>query len=209
MHSVYRNLSELHMLNRMVIHDDHSDEQDVQEMRDEFPGMELKQATERGLPNAMRNVISGARSKHLLYWQDDFVLDRADKFIERCRWIMSKHPDVKLVLLDFVVGEEHQDDLSRQYYLRRYDLETAKRYDDVQGFRRDLGMPRWPGFSLNPGLHDVAALQSLDYQVRPRHEWNFAKQYYEAGFRVAYLSEKNVRHIGASQSAFDLNETPR
>ena len=77
------------------------------------------------------------------------------------------------------------------------------------------GFTYWPGFSLNPGLWDVALLRAALGTETPfgagekRFEQHFSMAVADAGLRTANLPRVVMRHIGTDTSAYRLNDEPR
>ena len=85
----------------------------------------------------------------------------------------------------------------------------------------DRGFGFWPGFSLNPAVWDLEALDtlvspngdrsaSLAFDVDDRRfEQSMSLFLAGAGVRIAYLPRMTVRHLGTETSAYELNNLTR
>lgn len=208
MDSLYNNLLDLRMLNRISVFDDNSSADDFAEMQWLYPGVEYHRTDRPGLARSLYLVQRHVRSEFLVYWQDDFLLAEKKSFIPRCIEIIHRHKQVGSVLLTQNLGDRRTDEFG-EYTLKQYHSSIGSSLDDKVGFDRKLGQPKWPGYSHNPGVHQMCVLDKVGYHREvPNFEWDYAQRYYWAEYRVAHLADRHVQHIGKN-SAFRLNGTPR
>jgi hypothetical protein len=83
----------------------------------------------------------------------------------------------------------------------------------------DKGFGFWPGFSLNPAVWDLDALDSiassdgggsLEFDTNDRRfEQSISLKLASLGARTAYLPRMTVRHLGTEASAYELNNMTR
>lgn len=208
MDSFYENMADAHFLCRITCIDDHSSIEDRTEMQKKYPKIEFIWAKQKGHPYALRELFSRLKSEFVLHWEDDFILLFKHDYIARCMAIINRHENVSSVILTPNDGERHTDEYG-DYIIKMYDPRVAKACPTTKcGFNRIFGQPKNPGFSLNPGLHKVAAIQSILWPTCDHHESNFGFQYQAAGHRVAYLDKFYIEHIGKT-SSYILNNTKR
>lgn len=207
MDSFFENMLDLRMLNRITCCDDHSSDADRAYMQQKYSDIEFIWSDQKGQPYSLRKLFSRLRSTFVLHWEDDFVLAERGEWITKCIRIMMDS-DISSVILTPTHGEKRANS-GGDYFVKMYEPKVAAACPNNEcGYNRYYGQPMNPGFSLNPGLHRVSAIQSIEWPDCKHHEYNFARQYHDAGNRVAYLDRFYVQHIGL-HSSFNLNQTER
>ena len=198
MDSVFENVTDVGLLNRITCCDDNSSEEDRRAMKERYPDIEfIFRDGDKGQHVSIRQLYAREKGPHFT----------------RCMNIINRHPEVTSVVLRRCNGEEHEDEFGK-YYIKQYDPEERKRlYEEDKidyGFDWKNGQPIWPGWSTNSNVQLVAPLKEIPYPDY-QHEYRFAEAYHVAGYRVAYIDKWLARHIGVGDepSAYDLNKAHR
>lgn len=172
-----------------------------------FPAIEFVWSDQKGHPHSLRKLFGRLQSEFVLHWEDDFIIAEKGEWITKCLAVLGDQ-EISSVILTPTHGEKRTN-AGGDYFVKMFNPKVAAACPNNRcGFDRETGQPMNPGFSLNPGLHRTSAIQSVEWPVCRHHEYTFAKQYHNAGHRVAYLDRWYVRHIG-ERSSFDLNGTER
>jgi glycosyltransferase involved in cell wall biosynthesis len=204
MDSLYTNLSDIHLLNRITCCDDSSSDEDRETMRRDYPEIQFIYNNISGHANSLRALYQRLRSQYVIQWEDDFIVKTKGNHLTRCMNILQTTP-VDSVIMRYCNGIEKHDKYGK-YYLKQYD--PTRTMTREEGFKLSLGQPNWPGWSANCSVQSTHPLQSLDYPTTKNHEFAFSFLYYKSGFRVAHIDRDVVQHIGHI-SAYDLNNSSR
>jgi len=205
--SIFQNMEDIHLLNKITCCDDNSSQQDRDVMVQKFPNIHFIWSDRPGLRYSLTKLFGQAKSEFVLHWEDDFLLKNKSKIITKCLNVLQDK-EISSVILTKNNGIKRRNG-EDEYFVKMYDERVAAACPNNEvGFNRFIGQPMNPGFSLNPGMHRRAAIQSVPWPICKHLKFNFALNYYRAGFKVAYLDKFYVEHIGEI-SSFDLNKTKR
>lgn len=207
MDSVYDNLTDIDLLGKITICDDHSSEEDRQVMREKYPDVEFIYPDKPGHHHAIQFIYARLNSDFILQWEDDFYMTKGPH-ISRALEIFQNHPDVGSVVLMPCDGEKHSDKYG-DYFIKQYNHAERDLYDRATGYTPKLGKPLWPGWSTNSSIQRTEPLKKLKYPSCKNHEFTFSLAYHNAGYRVAYVDKWVSQHFGKDVSAYDLNGTMR
>jgi len=126
---------------------------------------------------------------YMLHWEDDWEICDPDDHIKNLLEVMWSKPYIKSVIMtpfqhgrwSIMPAVECKTSKGKRYFL-------IPDYGDI--------IVSWPGFSLNPGLHDVCAVHAVgEYPIVKLHEWTFSESYREKGFKVAHFPDYLVNHF--------------
>jgi len=193
-------------ISRWICVDDGSLAPDLQEMRAEYPWLEIVCSPEqaRGHDRALQLVWSQIDTPLVFHMEDDWRFDQ------------------DFLLADLVEELGDLDQLVLQWNPRAVDQPFNPRHVLIEGEReqiaRELGYetrPKnnngwfWPGFSLNPSLFRLDRVRDLVPKVPdgPRFEFDLALRLRRAGFEAVHRPFELV-HLG-ELSAYILNDAER
>lgn len=225
---------------RVIVVDDASSAADKNAMAAEFPDFHFhyKPTALKGHAHSMNILLRLVETRYLLYLEDDWLaLDhaRAEHIIYEPLNVL-RHAAVEAInepLVQVIIND--QSDRACAYAIpggcdQESVLGTAgwrrSTTEGVQYSLHEFGVIEpshlftyWPGFTLNPAVWDVRALECghqhhLGTSPRfdasdERFEQSFSLATYDAGLRVAYLPRVSFAHIGVDESAYGLNNISR
>jgi hypothetical protein len=177
------------LITRYICSDDKSCDADRDRMQREYPQMEFMYTNE-GHAASLRQLFAAVDTDYMFHWEDDWEICDPACHIQNLLEILWSEEQIKTVLMTpwthgrekasvIIMGSETAS--GNQYFVLPKGGELVE---------------YWPGFSLNPGMHDVAAIHSLgEYPIVHLHEWSFADIYRKAGFRVAFAPRYWVHHF--------------
>ncbi|TMW63560.1 hypothetical protein Poli38472_002501 [Pythium oligandrum] len=200
---------------QMLVVDDNSSAQARIAMQSLLPTFmfTFKMKEERGHAKSLNMALQRLQARFLFYVEDDWEFrgSNAD-FLRNTVTILRKTELVQVLI------NTQSSGWSR--YLRDETSDT-----NIQYFRHEFAVldpghrfSYWPGFSLNPGVWDIAKLQHvLESQAFDEasdiFERVFSLRVWRAGLQTGYLAEQHCVHIGAepgtNASAYVLNGLPR
>ena len=229
------NCKDSHLVARWLVIDDASSKADLKALRRRYPFLEVlqKPPERKGHPQSLNWMMELVKTRHVVLFEDDwrcclpFSLqayldlmgsagldhvsllgrDPCDYF----KRIATLHgSDVYEYAFDPTHPDKEGTQLKETYsrYLREFGLEPPA------GAKWERKGYYWPGFSLNPGLFDLAKLRSWNLYFREDAEHHdsfevyFAFECLRRGWRAAFTNIR-ILHTGTEQSAYVLNGNPR
>jgi hypothetical protein len=222
MESFLRHCQDRERVAEWICVDDNSSEADRRQMAERFPFFHfiLKGRQEKGHAKSMNLILDRVRTRFVLHLEDDWYFAR-DLRIGDLLALLADGRYQQVVLCPrpgsvpfgktsagFAVEEcvYNPDHPTKPEIYRRYDeIYPAKRPGGEGGWW-------WPGFSLNPGIFDVAFLRSrvgrFDERIhRSLFGYDYALRAHEAAAKIL-TADCGLTHLGAV-SAYGLNDQPR
>ena len=208
-----------------LVVDDSSPEEERREMESRYPSFTFvwKRPEDRGHARSMNAILSMVETRYLLYLEDDWLFLPGDGFSAIISEPIAalRHSQVSQILLNSQASRECA-----------YDVPPGACAKDGLafggGWRRGTYVQHefgslhpghdftyWPGFSLNPGVWDLARMRKslgeglVFDEGDSRFEQSFSLRCYDAGLEFGYLGRVTVRHIGVEVSSYVLNGMER
>jgi len=180
--SLKKNCLDSHLITRYLCSDDSSSDADRNRMESAFPNFEFLWG-EGGHAASLRRLFAAVTSDYMLHWEDDWEIVRPARLIEMLLDVLWHDRSLKTAILTpYSHGREPQD--------------TALEGRTSRGTPYFVPETGWPGFTLNPALHDVSAIKAAgEYPIVRLHEWTFSTTYKNMGFLVAHMDQYYVHHF--------------
>ena len=202
MDSFYGKCLDHDLLTEFVCSDDSSSDRDRDIMERRFPHFRFLWNSNTGHAQSLSRLISEVTTDYFLHYEDDWFLLEPGCHISNALDILKANSSIRSVSLNWIRGRHRISPSGVGFCLHRY-LSDAKTLD------RKFGMPAWPGFTLNPSIHETRAVRATGpYPIRPFHEWCFSYAFLKRGFRTAFMDRKIIQHCG-KVSAYEINGTSR
>lgn len=207
---------DLDMIDRWILVDDNSSEQDRAEMRRLYPFFRFiergpaERGHARGL-NMLWRLLEDEGVEYVLHLEDDRVFLRPKPYVRMGLDILDRGSEhgVAQVVYSRYYADSWNDwhrfggvTVTRQDPFARYVIQDP-RGGERDDLRRGLrSRETWPHFSLNPSLTHIGRLRraaGLHLHFDEEHqefEREFAGRYQAAGFKTAFPDDIFVLHIG-------------
>jgi hypothetical protein len=214
----------------VLVVDDSSSEDDRRTMQREFPWMKFvfKKAEDKGHAKSMNLIVQMVKTRYLMYFEDDWLVLEGAGLKEMVEEPMQ-------VLLDEGAGvmQVLVNDQSTRTCAEASDLEDCvgngafgragwrrRSAGGVSYLEHEFGcledghtFTHWPGFSLNPGVTDLARMKrhcggGVFDEAAARFEQEFSVRCYDGGARTAHMDGVKVKHLG-EVSSYVLNDAAR
>lgn len=183
-------------ISRVIVSDDRSSDDDRNKMKEKHPDFEFIWH-DIGHPRSLNVLFKMVDTPFFFHLEDDRVLAKPIKLLDASLRILQEEEIHSIITGRKIGGRSGKVIRSApfDYYIHEFIEDGQFSSND------DLGNTSWPGFLLVPGLHDTAAVQSIEYKGVSQHERNFALQYQTAGYKVAFAATdylfKHMREISA------------
>lgn len=190
---------DLDLIDRWILNDDHSDPEDVEFIRKEWPFLEIVQAENKGQAAALNNLFhkQDIQTSWIFHSEDDWFYTRKGHFLREMLDIVQSNQRVKnVVLRQWQPVFVKDGDL--EYYVHVFDHYFEPEKDKREDITLNDRM--WYGYSLNPGLQHLPTLRILgpyDEDIMNRQfDRPVAKKYWQMGLLRANLKESYIAHTG-------------
>ncbi len=232
MNSFLNACKDVELIDRFIIIDDNSDDEDRKMMEHMYPFIELVRKTqeEKGHPISMNKIRDIVNTPYCLHLEDDHEFFCHRNYIRPSLRIMVENKEIKQVLFNENYGEISSD-LSRIKGGEIRKTSKGKKFrvhvhypigtSAYQEYMMTLGggsNTHWPHFSFRPSLFATDIWEPVgNYKMEQEFERNFARRYVDAGFKSAFLIGLHHIHIGRTshdlksgkevENAYTLNNT--
>ncbi|MEO1014677.1 MAG: glycosyltransferase [Pseudomonadota bacterium] len=178
---------------RAIVIEDSDDDAVRDVVARSFPDAEVVLNAERlGQMASIDKAFGLVTSSLIFHCEDDWRFTRGG-FIGASRLLLDALPDISMV------GLRARDELNP--------LLRARPDIDAHGVRHFLtdptAHPEYFSHSFNPGLRRLADYRRIGPYAPLGHEADVSYAYKKAGFRMAYLSEPVISHIGGGRHVDD------
>lgn len=223
---------DIELIDRFLIIDDNSSEEDRHMMKHMYPFIELitKKEEDRGHPISMNIIKRMVDTPYCLHLEDDHEFFCHRNYIKPSMRIMLENNDIRQVLFNENYGEIPIDisnigggaimktKSDKKFRVHIYHPMGTPEYDR---YMSTLGKPsntHWPHFSFRPSLFKTDIWDKLgDYNMEREFERSYANRYTANGYRSAFLIGLHHIHIGRTshdlkagknvENAYTLNNT--
>ena len=209
MNSFLNCCTDLDMIDRWIIVDDNSSDEDRLKMKTNYPFIEFvyKSSNMKGHANSMNIIKQYVNTPYLIHMEDDFLFFKRRSYINDAIYIINDDKDIKQCLFNNNYGEVSKDihwkggyNISSKHI--RYNVheytETQKEKDDFSAkFPYQPNCAYWPHFSFRPSVIDTSVFKISDFNQNSGHfEMDFAYKYIKHSFKSAFFEGLSCIHIG-------------
>ena len=218
--SLFDNCLDKMFISNIILIDDNSINEDIQEMNYILNKINIpyiikeKKESDKGHPQSLNIMYDMIASDYILMLEDDWLFIKPDFYITKSIAIMNNDPSIKQVLLRTTDIMAIDQKLTRGYfenskYKNINDFDYIK-YEYTGCHNRDSqGRSAWCGWNLNPAIWNFKEIRKLGkFPIgEPCFEFNYSRQFWKAGYKVAYFPINYCEHLGTGNSAYVLNGT--
>ncbi len=221
------------LIDRWICIDDASSEADRRMMSERYPLIEFifNDPSDKGHARSMNMLLDTIESELWIHLEDDWQFFVRDEYVRNALAILDDDLQIAQVLFNRNYGEtfgcrEISGGLTRRtkHDSIRYRLHEHFPADSVDYGEYIRNLPAgarsntwWPHYSLRPSLIRMSAIREVgSYDPESGHfELDFARRYFEKGYRSAFFDAINCLHIGrltwekrsdGIPNAYDLND---
>ena len=223
---------DIELIDRFLIIDDNSSEEDRHKMEHMYPFVEMVKKNEdnKGHPISMNMIKDMVETPYCLHLEDDHEFFCHRNYIKPSMRIMLENDDIRQVLFNENYGEIPSDlpnigggeimktKSGKKFRVHvHYPMGTPE-YDQYMGTLGKQSNTHWPHFSFRPSLFRTDIWKLIgEYQMEREFERSYANRYVANGFRSAFLIGLHHIHIGRTShdlkagknvdNAYTLNDT--
>lgn len=209
--------------------DDNSSQEDREKMKKLYPFFEFiwKTPEEKGHVQSMEIVWNKIQDyKYVCHMEDDWHFFEKRDYLTQAIQILENDDDLAQLLFNVNYGQRPRcrniaggflKYCNNIRYVEHEHYPPGKEYDDF--IERNKGRythAYWPGYSLRPSVLKVHVLKEIgNFKNETGHfEMDYAKRYYNSGYKSAFLDTICSYHIGKltwekneeKPNAYNLNE---
>jgi len=223
---------DIELIDRFLIIDDNSSEEDRHKMEHMYPFVEMVKKNEdnKGHPISMNMIKDMVETPYCLHLEDDHEFFCHRNYIKPSMRIMLENDDIRQVLFNENYGEIPSDlpnigggeimktKSGKKFRVHvHYPMGTPE-YDQYMATLGRQSNTHWPHFSFRPSLFRTDIWKLIgEYQMEREFERSYANRYVANGFRSAFLIGLHHIHIGRTShdlkagknvdNAYTLNDT--
>lgn len=190
--------------------DDNSSKDDRALMRATFPWIKyhMKTESERGHRESMNiiwNKLQEIKPKYWIHMEDDFLFYTKRNYVEDSIKVLKKYAanNIRQILFNRNYAETIEHTNTRGHIVLADDAVIPEipvlfhNHNTVDKFYYS-NCCYWPDYSFRPSMIDVGTILSLgNYNTENQFfEMDYAKRWYNAGYRSAFYNLITCRHIG-------------
>lgn len=192
------------LINRWIVSDDRSTDQDIQEMKSMYPFLAIYKNPVKGQAAAINWLFNQVDTEWFLHIEDDWHFINKDKFISKMYRVTQDDERIKNVTLRGWTGVYIKHG-NLDYHI--HTQKTLKDYDLMLKIDNEMY-----GYSLNPGLQHKPTVDRLG---KYDETWDIANRFWDRkvaikymymGYRRANLPTNYIVHTGNKNSAYAKNE---
>jgi glycosyltransferase involved in cell wall biosynthesis len=191
------------LIERWIICDDGSSQEDLDSMKQLYPFFEIHKNPGKGQAASLSHLFSLPTTEWIFHCEDDWEFLRVDNYIRKLYDIAVQDQKFKnIILRDWGGDLRHCPLTDVAYTVHRYDPSCT---DDGQIIRTDC---HWFGYSFNPGLQHLPTLRELNpgastFDITQRYwDKHIAFRYYAKGYLRANLIGGYIKHLGDERSVY-------
>jgi glycosyltransferase involved in cell wall biosynthesis len=208
--------------------DDNSSEEDREKMKKLYPFFEFvwKTPEEKGHVESMQIIWNKIQDyKYVCHMEDDWHFFEKRDYLTEATRILEHDDDLGQLLFNVNYAQRPRcrniaggfvKYCQELRYVEHEHYPPGKEYDDfIERNKYSSTQAYWPGYSLRPSVLNVNALREVgNFENETGHfEMDYAKRYYKAGYRSAFLDTVCSYHTGKltwekneeKPNAYDLN----
>ncbi len=174
--------------------DDHSEEQDIEKMRQLYPFLTIVPNPIKGHANSMNIIRDVVQTPYIFHMEDDWKFIQKRNYITECMTVLNSNDNIGQCLLNRNYAEVNLDCVGgipcEINGIRYYIHEHAKNTEEQQTFNKKysggVNCAYWPHFSFRPSL------------VKRNVYLEFGKFNYDAAhFEMEYARKYSTKYVSA------------
>lgn len=232
MNSFLNACKDIDLIDRFLIIDDQSSDEDCTEMKELYPFIELirKKPEDKGHPISMNMIVDMVKTTYCLHLEDDHEFFCHRNYIKPSMRIMLENDDIRQVLFNENYAEIPNDidrigggDIRKTKNGKKFKVHVhypmgSSEYNQYMAQINKPSNTHWPHYSFRPALNKVDIwLQTGRFEKEREFERGFAYRYSSLGCKSAFLLGMHHIHIGRTshdlkagkevKNAYILNDT--
>jgi hypothetical protein len=194
---------DINLISKYFCIDDRSSEKDLEEIKRLYSFLEIVKTDRPGQAWSYKKMLELVKTEWVLYWEDDWDTVHSGKFITEALDIANADDRIKNVVYRDWQGVYVKDG-KIEYRIHHYAPQDCYQYTAVNDCD-------WYGFSLNPGIQHIPTVKKIGFYPQQKNPtirgWDkdFAKRYWEAGYRRANTCTGYIDHIGNKRTFYTGN----
>jgi glycosyltransferase involved in cell wall biosynthesis/GR25 family glycosyltransferase involved in LPS biosynthesis len=232
MNSFLRCCTDRALIDRWIVLDDGSTEDDLDAMRERYPFVEViaKPRDERGHARSMNRLLELVDTPYWLHLEDDWMFLVPDRYVSRSIEVLASVPDLGQVLFNrnyaetlddarIIGGERRRLPDGSPFRIHGHAVPGTDVHQAVLDALPPGGVTNvlWPHFSLRPSVMRTDVIRELAPfdEHDSSFEQTFGFRYTEAGYRSGLFEQIASIHLGPTTqeikdaagpaNAYDLN----
>lgn len=210
MNSFINCCEDLDKIDRWILVDDNSSEEDREKMKSLYPFFEFhfKTLEDKGHVKSINMIYDIVNTPFLFHMEDDWVFFEKRNYISNCLEVLTQHPNISQCLLNKNYSELAKDNIKGglynttrsglRFYLHEYTHNEETKNKFIKKYGECSSCCYWPHFSLRPSLLKVNNIKTVGrFNEEAGHfEMEFAKRYFNNKFISCFLEGTYCEHIG-------------
>ena len=201
MRSFFDTCLDLDLIERYIISDDGSSEEEFKMMQEMYPNFEVYRSPRHGQQNNLNFLFSLVKTEWFFHGEDDWLYCKRDNYIRKMFDVVETNSKIRNITLRPWIGD------IREINNFRYNIH---RYRPGAGTMKTTNC-EWFGYSLNPGLQYKPLLDHFgpypsDFNGQGAYAryWDrhHAEKYLNEGYVAANLVDSYIYHIGELKSVY-------
>jgi glycosyltransferase involved in cell wall biosynthesis len=212
------------LVDRWIVLDDGSSDDDLEAMRTRYPFVEVVSASPAGRGDAarMNQLVELVDTPYWLHLDDGWLFLLPDRYVSSALDVFAIESAVSQVLFNrnyadtlddagILGGEPRRTFDGTRYRMHKFSPPGSPEYEAMvshlpPGGRSNL---HWPHFAIRPSVIRTATMKSLDPfdDGDPSFEATFSRLYSAAGHRSAFLDRINAVHLGPVERPLGADAT--
>lgn len=192
---------DLDLIYRWIVSDDGSNEQDLIDMNNMYPFLEIYNGPQRGQAANVNYLFDKVKTEWFFHCEDDWLFLKKDNYIRKLFDIAFDDDKIKnVVLRPWKLYEVESTKIpGLKYNLHEYDPDNSSIEKHLES---DCN---WFGYSLNPGIQHKPTIDLIgkhpEKSIGRLWDRTFASKYLIAGFKRANPIEDYIKHIGVGANS--------
>lgn len=197
LHSFFNTCLDLDLIERYLMIDDGTSEEDLKKIKNTFPCFEIHKNPNKGQASSINRIIDMTQTDWFFHIEDDWLFLKRDNYIRKLFDIAHTNLYINNITLRSWKGDVVSHNRG-EYILHRFDFPNPDINEDSN----------WFGLTFNPSLNYLPIMKRLGRynEKHPIHnrEWDKlqAYRYWKWGFRRASIIGNYIKHIGENNSAY-------
>lgn len=219
---------DIDMIDRFIVVDDNSSEEDRKEMKTLYPFIDFfwKSPEEKGHAKSLNMIIQLVKTPYIFNIEDDWEFFIKDTYIRKCLDVLESNPKYGQCLINVnyaeisvdytVVGGILNNTINGIRYMV-HEHYSGQELEEFYKRKQGLSSVYWPHFSLRPGLNSTYIWRKFGpfNEEYPTFENMFAIKYNDAGYKTTFLDNISSKHIGRTtyeakmgigNNAYEIND---
>jgi GR25 family glycosyltransferase involved in LPS biosynthesis len=202
---------DVHLIDRWILIDDNSTEEDRKIMKEKYPFFEFvfKDKKDKGHPRSMNMFLDLVETPYMFHMEDDWKFIEKRNYMTECLNVLSTNNDIGQCLINRNYGETSKDNSipGGYHYMTQNGLKyvihehcsTDKQYEEFN--KKHNNRPNcayWPHFSFRPSLIRTSVFKNLGrFDEKVSHfEMEYSRRYIQRNYISAFLNGIFCLHTG-------------